>query len=128
MNELLVISQGWLGYLERWPVSLQLLVGLGPLLALTLVGRRLPRQHPLQRRRRLWTLAAMALGTGLLGAFGVATGLAVSGHAEKHSRPRVIQPPLGLVTPGRSAETSAGRVLFMIRTWVMISKIQNAAT
>jgi potassium efflux system protein len=77
MNELLVISQGWLGYLERWPVSLQLLVGLGPLLALTLVGRRLPRQHPLQRRRRLWTLAAMALGTGLLGAFGVATGLAV---------------------------------------------------
>jgi potassium efflux system protein len=76
MNELLVISQGWLGYLERWPVLLQLLVSLGPLLAMVVIGRWLPPRHTLRRRRRLWTLAAMALSIGLLGASGVATGLA----------------------------------------------------
>ena len=62
MTELLIVSQGWLGYLERGPVLLQLLVILVPLLLLPVATHRLPRRHPLRRRRRLWTLAAMAEG------------------------------------------------------------------
>ena len=115
MNELLLISSGWLGYLERWPVLLQILVTVVPVLLLRVYRQHLPGRLGLRRHPRLWTLAAMAAANCLLAAAGIPIGLAmffalvyagwisigaIRHGLESHMNPRLLQQiDSGLVRP-----------------------------
>ncbi len=77
MSELWNLTTGWVGYLQRGPVLLQLLVAILPVMAISAASRVLPRQARFRRQHRLWSLALVALGCLLLIALGQRSGLAI---------------------------------------------------
>ena len=77
MSQLWDLGTGWVGYLERLPVQLQLLTTVLPVLVISGVSRQLPHRSHFRRQHRLWSLGIVVGGTTVLALLGMRTGLAI---------------------------------------------------
>ena len=131
MNQLWQQISNWVGYVERPPVLLQLLVALLPVLVISLTSRRLPASSRFRQQHRLWSLALVAAGISVLALAGVRTGLAIylgavyAWWVAIHWLRRRLEP---LLDPNLLQQLDSGlvRPLFLVIAGLgLISKIDN---